>query len=25
VLKKYKEEGVIIDDEEADRRLLVTP
>lgn len=25
VLKKYKEEGVIIEDEEADRRLLVTP
>jgi DNA-binding Lrp family transcriptional regulator len=25
VLKKYKEEGVIIDDEEADRRLLVSP
>lgn len=25
VLKKYKEEGVIIDDEEADRRLPVSP
>ena len=25
VLKKYKEEGVIIGDEEADRRLLVSP
>ena len=25
VLKKYKEEGVIIEDEEADRRLLVSP
>lgn len=25
VLKKYKAEGVIIDDEEDDRRLLVTP